>query len=850
MRTLVSRPLADGVMATKRSSFGHRVPVLLVLVAIVGLGYEALLIFTSFLAPYRFPIPYAVPLFDIPFALVATGIAYLCLERHRVRQDSQSAAIGISLFAAALLAIAHILTQPDYPFAPGVNPGIAPYLFFASYLVALMGVAVGIHYADRQFPLTDRDRRTIVVGCVALGAVIALMVRIVSPLLPSLTMPPGRLTPFAVWTAGILNGVVAMWAFWAWRRRLSQAGTQQGFVNLLAVAAFVWVLGLVGFLLFPYRYGVSWYLAGVARPFGVGVIFVALLREQVWLYSEARARVKDLEQLHQAGQALMTNLVHDAALQGYGRRLLEAATESDIVDDAIDTTRRLLDADSVALFLTGSGGRLRLAGAVGWRTELADTNAAPEFFAEWGLDCEETLEIEDVVLDRRVAGAGYLDAQGIRSMIMARLGGQERPVGLLVSCNQAPRRFADEDKRVLTSLAHHLAVALDKVRVHAELRNNLQQLQETQAQLMQADKLKALGTLLSGMAHELNNPLSTIRLSIEIVRRTAPLDAAVTRRMEVMETACLRASRIIQNLLAFARRQPPERRRVDVNQVIQSTLNLQTSQLELNKIRVVAALGSVSEIWADPHQLQQVFLNVFSNALHAMKTARRHGVLTVTSEQRGSEVVVAIDDDGPGIPSEHLGRIFDPFFTTKDTGAGTGLGLSLAIGIVQAHGGHMSAENLPGAGARFTVGLPVGDTIEAAAAAPRPPVTAVASAHVLVVEDEEPLRGLVAEVIHALGHHVVEATTGREALARLRERPYDLVMLDLRLPDVDGQAVWEHALAPDPQLAGRVVFMTGDTMNAETQGFLDDTARPFLLKPFTMEDVGRVISEVLATPSR
>jgi two-component system NtrC family sensor kinase len=318
-----------------------------------------------------------------------------------------------------------------------------------------------------------------------------------------------------------------------------------------------------------------------------------------------------------------------------------------------------------------------------------------------------------------------------------------------------------------------------------------------------------------------------------------------------MEAACLRASRIIRNLLAFARRQPPERQRVDVNQVIQSTLNLQTSQLELNKIHVVTALAPVSEISADPHQLQQVFLNVFSNAIHAMKTAHRHGVLTVTSEQRGSEVVVEIDDDGPGIPFEHLGRIFDPFFTTKDTGAGTGLGLSLAIGIVEAHGGHISAKNLPGAGARFTVGLPVGDTIEAAAsAAPRPPVRAVPSAHVLVVEDEEPLRGLVAEVIHALGHHVVEAKTGHEALARLRERPYDLVLLDLRLPDVDGQAVWERALDLDPQRADRVVFMTGDIMSAETQGFLDNTARPFLLKPFTTEDVGRVINAVLATPSR
>jgi hypothetical protein len=150
-------------------------------------------------------------------------------------------------------------------------------------------------------------------------------------------------------------------------------------VNLLAVAACVWVVGLVGFLLFPYRYAVSWYLAGVARPFGVGVIFVALLREQVWLYSEARARVNDLEQLHAAGQALMTTLVHDAALQGYGRRLLAAATERDILDDAVDTTRRLLDADQATCLSARAvvyGSRPRSAGAPSSRTRTPPSHSS------------------------------------------------------------------------------------------------------------------------------------------------------------------------------------------------------------------------------------------------------------------------------------------------------------------------------------------------------------------------------------------------------------------------------------------------------------------------------------------
>src|SRR4029453_3039787 len=242
----------------------------------------------------------------------------------------------------------------------------------------LTGVALGMHHADRPLPLSERRRTLIIAGCLALRVVIMVLVRAVAPLLPSPVMPPGRITPAAVWTAGIANGVVAAWALWAWRRRPGLAETPRGFVNLLMLAAFVWVLGLVGFLLFPYRYAVSWYVAGLARPFGVGVIFVALLRDQVWLYGEARSRVRDLERLHEASQALVTTLGHDAALQGYGRRLLEAVSEQDILDDAVETTRQLLQADGVALFLAGAGGRLRLAAAVSWPTDVAETTAAVE----------------------------------------------------------------------------------------------------------------------------------------------------------------------------------------------------------------------------------------------------------------------------------------------------------------------------------------------------------------------------------------------------------------------------------------------------------------------------------------
>ena len=1003
------RPI-EAVSTAVRAQPGRRVPLLILVVATVGLAYEGLLLFTSFLAPYRFPIPYAVPIFDIPFVLVAMGVGYLCLERHRLRQDFQSAAIGISLWLAALLAIAHILAQPDYPGSPGVNPGVAPYFFSASYLAALTGVGLGTHYAERRLSLSDTHRVIGVVATVVLSILIVATVSVVRPLLPSLVMPPGRLTPFAVWSTGIANGAVALWALWAWRRRIRTAGAQVTFVNLLALAAFIWLLGLLGFLLFPYRYAISWYLAGMARPCGVGVIFVALLREQVWLYREARARMRDLEQLHQAGQALLASLnaseiidtiaakalaiaqadasilfrvdartevlravasrlpadvrlddlelpigrdgagfasieqctlwtsdmnveplrelpldvatrlrregltamlavpliahsgeifgllsvlyrtarpftdadierlsafgtqasaalenarafdrlaakaMADAELQDFGRRLLEATAEQDIIVDAVNTTARQLHADSVVLMMNDPAGHLRVTADVGWPrgtpgNENIDESAAA--FARYALFTKEPLAVEDVAVERRFSIPAALIQHGIRSIIMVRLGVREQPLGVLAAYSRTPRQVTDEDKRVLGSLAHQSALALDKARLYAELQNNLGRLRETQAQLVQADKLKALGTLLSGVAHELNNPLSTIRLTVQLIKRTAAMDPAVARRLEVIDTACTRSSRIIGDLLAFARRRTPERRRVDLTDIIRSTLRLQSPQLELNKIRVAATLEATPAIWADAHQIQQVFVNLFSNAIHAMSAVEGERVLSVRSTRRGLDVIVEVEDRGPGIAPEHLGRIFDPFFTTKATGAGTGLGLSLSIGIVEAHGGRMHVENVAGGGARFAVRLPVGEGFEAHAPPPlEPAVPAVmGAADVLVVEDEDPLREAVTDVMRGLGHQVVEATTGQQALSLLGERTYDLVMLDLRLPDVDGQTIWQRAIAPDPRLAGRVVFMTGDTMSAETQEFLDETRRPCLMKPFTIEQVGRVVSQVLTAAS-
>ena len=970
----------------------------------LGALYEGAVLLGSGGLPLRIPIPYAVPIFDTPFALVAAGVGYLCLERHRLRQDVRSAGMGSTLWLTALLALAHIAAQPDYPANPGVNAGIAPYFFFLSYLAGLAGIGLAAHSGERSLPLRDRGRFAIGAGVVALSAIVVVVVLEVRPLLPSMVRMPGRFTPFGLWSGIFVIATAGAWALWGGLRRYF---ARDPFGGYLLLAAYIWMLGLIGVLICPYRYSIPWYLSGFARPLGVGVIFVGLLREQVWLYREARARQRDLDVLHRAGQALVRSLDlaeiartivtealavsgadgailfrfdeperllvtmshagvisdrlasglqmplgrgasgvavaerrpvvtslleedpavpfppaviaamrgeglesvvaiprsgqtgevygalsvfhrrrreptaadidllaafgtqasvaiengrsfdrlalkarHDEQLHAFSQRLLEAGSEPAIREDAVRLTRELLGADCVGLFLFDAGaGCLRMDTGVGWKpgtvSKLTITPSA-DSFAGYTFLHKAPILVEDLATERRFTVPSHLIANDVHAGAVMPLGIRDQPVGVLAAYYRARHRFGDEELRVLTSIAHQTALALEKVRLYTELQANLRELQETQAQLIQADKLKALGTLLSGMAHELNGPLSTIMLSAQLLQRQPALPRVVRERVDAIDEECERAARIVRELLVFARRQAPERRQSDLNEVVRAALKLQAREFELAGIRVVTALEALPRIWADAHQLQQVLLNLFTNATHAIKSAGRRGVLTVRSAEGPHGITLVVEDNGPGIPPEHLGRVFDPFFTTKGVGEGTGLGLSLSIGIVEAHGGRMSVENIPSLGARFTIRLPFGhraDVDEAPAALP----AVAATGRILVVEDEAALRRVLADGLASLGHRVMEADTGQAAIDLLERETYDVVVLDLMLPGIDGKGVWQWIHGHQPSRADRVVFMTGD-IGPASQRFVEDSGRPVLNKPLAMDRLGQVVAEVLAGP--
>jgi len=383
-----------------------------------------------------------------------------------------------------------------------------------------------------------------------------------------------------------------------------------------------------------------------------------------------------------------------------------------------------------------------------------------------------------------------------------------------------------------------------------------------QVQLLQSEKMSAIGQLIAGVAHDLNNPLASVVGFSDLLSEASDVPPRLAEPLAVIRQEAERASAIVHNLLSFARRQEGERQLQSIRPILESTHQLLRNQLLAARIELTLEFEpGLPEVEVHANQIKQVFVNIINNAAQAIAGARPQagGRIQIVTQCQPDGVSVSISDNGPGIPEALAQRVFEPFFSTKSEGEGTGLGLSICLGIVKEHGGSMSLD--PGGagsgrGATFTVELPAGDrmglsparrgaeggteTAVAAVAAERPE-----RLRVLVVDDEPHILHYMQATLESWGHEVVLARDGSQALKRALMQPFDLIICDLRMPRLGGREMFHTLARMHPTVADRIICATGDTVRGDTLQFLEELGRPFLQKPFKLDALRRVLAGVV-----
>jgi PAS domain S-box-containing protein len=480
------------------------------------------------------------------------------------------------------------------------------------------------------------------------------------------------------------------------------------------------------------------------------------------------------------------------------------------------------------------------------------TFVSPRVVEVLGFEPEEIIELG---LGARTHGE---DRGGLLAMYQEILAGRQSFASLEVRV-----RNKNGDWRRLRCHFSPLFDEMDKIDGVIISGRDVTDLKRLEEQLIQAEKLAAMGQMLAGVAHELNNPLTAILGVTELLRERPGADEATQRQLELTHRQARRAARIVQNLLEFSRPASPQKKPLDVNVLIERTLQLQEHSLRRNHIEVeFEPHHDAPPVLGDGNQLIQVLLNLVTNAEQAIREVREEGRIQIALAVQDGRVIVTVQDDGVGIRPEALPRIFDPFYTTKRPGGGTGLGLSICMSIIREHGGNLDAKAIPGGGSIFTMELPVtteqissttsGDVpnkVEGAATSPpEHGASTLRDRAVLVVDDEESIRMLLEEGLSGHGLHVDAAANVEEALELSGNRSYDVLLCDLHLSGaggakVNGREAAERIVAAAEWEKPSVIFMTGDLVDPGT-GAAGSNEPRLLQKPFRISDVLAIIREV------
>ena len=372
-------------------------------------------------------------------------------------------------------------------------------------------------------------------------------------------------------------------------------------------------------------------------------------------------------------------------------------------------------------------------------------------------------------------------------------------------------------------------------------------------QVRRSEKLSALGQLVAGVAHELNNPLAVIMGYAQIMTSQEQPLARVRADLKKILHESERAAKIVRNLLTFARPRDPQLTPVDFNRLISGIAENHEAEMESAAIVFNLRLQpDLPRTMADPHQIEQVFTNLINNAVHALSEHRGTRLLEVCTERQGANVRITIADTGPGIPADVVPKIFDPFFTTKGPGKGTGLGLSICHSIIQEHHDRIVVESEMGKGTRFYIEIPLVECPQRApttppAPTPQPskPCPNAGRYRVLLVDDEPGIVDVLRTLLEEGGYTIESAYDGIQALELIQATPYDLVISDLCMPGLGGEALYERVRNLSPALARRIIFITGDTVSGSSRAFLESTGNRWFGKPFNLDEIQKTVSSFL-----
>jgi len=523
------------------------------------------------------------------------------------------------------------------------------------------------------------------------------------------------------------------------------------------------------------------------------------------------------------------------------------ATQSFDLDEILNLTLRqvisLFGVESGSVYFAESDTQFRRRAS--WGQRLTDRKRLAEATFPEGLGDLVTRSRAEVLTAEYLAHVPlalteFVNTADMGSSIWVVLWGKDAPIGLMGISRGQNAGYTSNDENLLVAIGRQLSTTVEKVRLYEESCKAYDDLRRAQEQLLQSEKMSAVGQLIAGVAHELNNPLTAILGYAQLLEAEKLESRAMDYASKVFKQA-QRTHRVVQNLLSFARQRKPEKHEFDVVKVLEEALLLRDYDMKVSNIKLEREIqAGVSAISGDPHQVEQVFLNIINNALDAMmdevspENARN---LLVRVRSAGDLVIIEFQDSGPGLREPN--RIFEPFYTTKSVGKGTGLGLSICYGIVKEHGGEIAARNAEGGGAIIEVRFP------SAGHAAEPQVTSSTQKResalhgtILLVEDEEAVLEFERDVLTGAGVHVTTLTSFEDAKSAIESQSFEALIINGKMPGAGGvQQTHAWITQARPALSQHLLFTFSSLAEPEVRSFLEQNHVPFLVKPFEVGDL-------------